>query len=85
MQTTNLKISNGTISLPKAFLDQLGLKDNRILQARIEGSNVIIRLGKGTKAPYRVYNDAEIDQFLKDDKLPNDFVKKIQTRLKSRK
>ncbi len=25
------------------------------------------------KAPYRIYSDAEIDEFLKEDKLPKDF------------
>ncbi len=85
MQTTSIKISNRTIIFPKSFIDQWGLKDDIIAQATIKGSNVVIQLGKTTRAPYRVYSDAQINQFLKYDQLPRSLAKRVQARLSSRK
>lgn len=85
MQTTTVKISNGKITLPRALTDQLGLVDDRVVQAKIEGDNVILQFGESTRAPYRVYSDSEIEQFLEDDQLPPSLSKKIQARLASRK
>lgn len=62
-------LGKGMVTLPKKWRDEMGISSGDIVKAKKEGNRVVIEPQK-RKVPYRVYNDREIDQFLKEDKLP---------------
>lgn len=62
-------LGKGMVTLPKKWRDELGIASGDIVRAKREGNRVVIEPRK-MKVPYRVYSDSEIDQFLKEDRLP---------------
>ena len=71
-------LGKGMLTLPKIWRDEAGIETGDIVKAKNEGGKVVIELPKQIKkAYYRVYSDAEIDEFLKEDKLPKNFAAKI--------
>lgn len=62
-------LGKGMVTLPKKWRDELGISSGDIVRAKKEGNRVVIEPQK-RKVPYRVYSDSEIDQFLKEDRLP---------------
>lgn len=54
------------------------------MKTKKESSKVAIKTQEQVKrALYRVYSDAGIDKFLKEDKLSRDFAKKVQNNISS--
>jgi bifunctional DNA-binding transcriptional regulator/antitoxin component of YhaV-PrlF toxin-antitoxin module len=66
---------------PKKWRDELGIEDGSLVKARKEGNKLIIKVQPRKLASYRVYSDAEIDEFLKDDELSEALFQKIQNKL----
>lgn len=62
-------LGKGMVTLPKKWRDELQISSGDIVRAKKQGNRVVIEAQK-RKAPYRVYSDSEIDQFLKEDRLP---------------
>lgn len=62
-------LGKGMVTLPKKWRDEMGISSGDIVKAKKVGDKVVIEPQK-MKAPYRVYSDSEIDQFLKEDRLP---------------
>ncbi len=62
-------LGKGMVTLPKKWRDELGIASGDIVKAKKDGNRVVIEPQKSKLAPYRVYNDREIDKFLKDDTL----------------
>jgi len=60
-------LGKGMVTLPKKWRDELGISSGDIVKAKKEGNKVVIEPQKSKLAPYRVYSDKEIDEFLKDD------------------
>ena len=75
-------LGKGMVTLPKKWRKELGIENGDVVKAKKEGNKVIIEAFPQTRqaAPYRVYSDAEIDEFLKEDKLPEDLVQKVRTK-----
>jgi bifunctional DNA-binding transcriptional regulator/antitoxin component of YhaV-PrlF toxin-antitoxin module len=69
------------VTLPKKWRDELGIENGSLVKARKEGNKLIIEVQPRKLAPYRVYSDAEIDEFLKEDQLSEALFQKIQNKL----
>lgn len=74
-------LGKGMVTLPKRWRDDMGIESGDVVRARKEGSKVIIEPSRNNQAPYRIYSAAEIDDFLKDDTLPENLSQKIKGRL----
>lgn len=77
-------LGKGMVTLPKQWRDELGIESGDILKARKKGNMVVIEPQQSKSAPYRVYSDNEIDDFLKTDALSPSFAKKVQDDLTSK-
>jgi len=69
------------VTLPKRWRDELGIENGTLVKARKEGNKLIIEVQPRKLAPYRVYSDAEIDEFLKEDELSEALFQKVQNKL----
>ncbi len=67
-------LGKGMITIPKQWREELGFKQGDIVRAKKMGNRVVIEPQQGSLAPYRVYSSAEIDEFLKEDKLPQELL-----------
>lgn len=74
-------LAKGMVTLPKKWRDDLGIENGSLVKARKEGNKLVIEVQPRKLAPYRVYSDAEIDEFLKDDELSEEFFHRIQNKL----
>jgi AbrB family looped-hinge helix DNA binding protein len=71
------------ITLPKKWRDEMGIGNGDIVKAKKEGNKVVIEPQSQMKstAPYRVFSDAEIDEFLAADTLPDELTQKARRKL----
>lgn len=76
-------LGKGMITLPKKWRDALGVSTGDVIKARKEGTKVVIEAQQARTVPYRVYTDSEIDEFLRQDKLPKRLAKKVKEDLMS--
>ena len=74
-------LGKGMMTLPKRWRDETGVEAGDIVKAKKEGNKVVIELQQESKAPYRVFSDAEIDEFLEEDRLPRSLAAKVQNKL----
>lgn len=58
-------LGKGMITLPKKWRDEMGIGNGDIIKAKKEGNRIVIEptLQSRASAPYRVYNDEEIQEF----------------------
>lgn len=61
--------ARGQITLPTDFRRKLGLKEGSLLEMRLVGDRIEIRLVPDATQMLREYTEAEIRQFLEDDKI----------------
>ncbi len=75
-------LGKGMVTIPKKWRKELGIESGDVVKAKKVGNRVVIEAAK-TKAtaPYRIYSGAEIDEFLKEDKLPQDLARKAKKSL----
>ncbi|MBI4092246.1 MAG: AbrB/MazE/SpoVT family DNA-binding domain-containing protein [Candidatus Levybacteria bacterium] len=71
-------LGKGMVTIPKKWREVLGIATGDIVRARKEGNQVVIETQKGSNVPYRIYSDSEIEEFLKEDKLPRPLTKKLR-------
>lgn len=71
-------LGKGMITLPKKWRDELGIESGNMVKAKKEGDKVIIQAQKSASVPYRVYTDAEIEEFLGEDKIDETLVEKLK-------
>jgi AbrB family looped-hinge helix DNA binding protein len=76
-------LGKGMITLPKKWRDELGIGNGDMVKAKKEGNTVVIEPQAQTKplAPYRVFSDAEIDEFVTEDHLPDDVAERAEKKL----
>lgn len=75
-------LGKGMITIPKEWRDELGLEEGNIVKAQRVGNKMIIE--SGTEAvPYRIFSNEEIEEWLKEDRLPPMLDKKVEHKLKS--
>lgn len=85
MNQTNVNVSQewlkilgkGMVTLPKKWRKELGIEEGDIVKAKKEGKKVIIEAQQSKLAPYRVYSNEEIEEFLKEDELPQVLAQKV--------
>lgn len=76
-------LGKGMVTIPKRWRDDLGIEEGAVVKAKKEGNKVVIETRQDDSVPYRVYTDTEIDEFLKEDQLPEAFTKKVRKHLAS--
>jgi len=82
IQETWLKIlGKGMLTLPKKWREDLGIAAGDVIKAKKEGTQIVISAQQSKAVPYRIYSDAEIDQFLKADRLTKNLAKKVKDNL----
>ncbi len=71
-QETWVKVlSKGVITIPKEFREQLGLEEGDVAKAKVVGNTLVIQSRKAAEyADYRIYTKEQIDEFVKEDQLP---------------
>lgn len=62
-------LTKGMVTIPKSWRDELGIKEGEIVRAKKSANKIIIEQVE-KKVPYRLYSQRQLQQFLKDDKLP---------------
>lgn len=79
VQETWLKVlGKGMVTLPKKWRQDMGVVMGDVVKAKKEGTKITIEPQKSQSVPYRIYSDAEIDQFIKEDRLPQTASAKIK-------
>lgn len=76
-------LGKGMVTLPKKWREELGVAAGDIIKAKKEGTKVVIETQQAQTVPYRLYTDAEINDFLNEDKLPKKLSRKVKRRLSS--
>lgn len=76
-------LGKGMVTLPKQWREDLGIKSGDVVKAKKEGNRVVIEPQRTKRVPYRIYSKAEIDEFLKEDALPDPLAKKVADDLSS--
>lgn len=61
-------LAKGMITIPKAFRDELGIKEGEVAKIKKIGRRLLIEPRE--IADYEVYSDKEFKKMLKEDKLP---------------
>jgi len=81
-QETWIKVlSKGVITIPKEFRDQLGLEEGDVAKAKIKGDNLVIQSRKVAQhTEYRTFSKSQIDEFVKEDQLPQPLATEVQKR-----
>ncbi len=74
-------LDKGLITIPKNWREEMGMEPGKVVRARRDGNKVIIE-PQVKYAPIRTFTDAQIDQWLKDDKLSPVFAKKVDAKIK---
>jgi AbrB family looped-hinge helix DNA binding protein len=59
-------LTKGLITIPKSWRDDLDLKRGNFIKAKKLSRKIILE-PLPTPAPYRLYSQKELEQFLKDD------------------
>lgn len=76
-------LGKGMITIPKQWREELRIEEGTVVKAKKEGNKVIIESQQTPPVPYRIYSDAEINRFLKEDRLPRQLAKKAKKHLAS--
>lgn len=76
-------LGKGMVTLPKKWREELGVAAGDIIKAKKEGTKVVIETQQAQTVPYRLYTDAEINDFLNEDKLPKKLSRKVKSHLSS--
>ncbi len=81
-QETWIKVlSKGVITIPKEFREQLDIKEGDVAKARIDGDKLIIQSRKASHyKDYRVYTKKQIDEWVKEDQLPEPLASEVEKR-----
>lgn len=75
-------LGKGMITIPKVWRDELGLNEGEVVKAQRVGNKVIIEAAEEL-APYRIFSDKEIRQWVKDDRLPKSLATRIDKKIRS--
>jgi len=70
--------SRGQITLPTEFRRKLGLTEGSLLQISLVDDKIVIRPVPPTDVKLREYTEAEISQFLADDRIDEETVTTVK-------
>lgn len=75
-------LGKGMVTLPKKWRQEMGIETGEVVKAAKEGNTIVIQVKSPLQqVPYRIYTDAEIDEFLKDDAISGDLARKVDAHL----
>ncbi|MDO8569979.1 MAG: AbrB/MazE/SpoVT family DNA-binding domain-containing protein [Candidatus Daviesbacteria bacterium] len=74
-------LGKGMVTIPKNWREELGLETGEIVKARKVGNKVIIEAQE--PAPYRIFSDQEITEWLEEDKIPTKLASRVDEKIKS--
>lgn len=77
-------LGKGMITIPKNWREELGLTEGEVVKAKKIGNRVILE-GKQELAPYRIFSDEEIEEWLREDRLSKLLQEKVERIFKSLK
>lgn len=78
-------LGKGMVTLPKKWRKEMGIEEGDIVKAKKEGNTVVIEPQGKSLAPYRIYSDSEIEEFLQADTLSKRLSEKVRKHLSSLK
>ena len=61
-------LGKGMITIPKAFRDELGIREGEVARIKKVGKRLLIETREMTD--YELYSDNELKEMLEEDKLP---------------
>jgi len=64
-------LSNGLITIPKAWREQTGIREKDVLKAKLVDNKIILE-PQNQDREIRIFSDKEIQQWIEDDKLPKE-------------
>lgn len=70
-------LGKGMVTLPKDWRSEMGIETGDVVMAKKAGNTLVIESKELGKVPYRIYTDAELDEFLKEDTLPKSLSTKV--------
>lgn len=73
-------LTKGMVTIPKSWRTALGFKEGERIRAIKKDCQIILESIE-QKAPYRIYTQQELNQFIKDDSLPSVLRKKVEKKL----
>lgn len=68
----------GLLTIPKKFREELGFEENTLARIKKEGRKLILEPVNVVGYPLRVYSKEEIEEFIEDDKLSPELVRKAK-------
>jgi AbrB family looped-hinge helix DNA binding protein len=72
-------LSKGVITIPKEFREELGLEEGDVAKARVEGDRLVIESRKTAEyKEYRAFSKEQIDEWAKEDELPEPLASKTK-------
>jgi len=74
-------LGKGMVTLPKKWRDELGIENGAVVKAKKEGNTIVLETAYPKTAPYRVYTKAEIEEFVKEDRLSHKLARDVQRHL----
>ena len=74
-------LGKGMVTLPKKWRDELQITSGDMVKAKKAGKNIVIEAMQAKRAPYRIYSEAEIGEFLNEDVLPPELKLKVDKHL----
>ncbi len=74
-------LGKGMVTLPKRWREDMGISEGDVIKAKKEGNKVVIEAQQTQSVPYRVYSDTEIDEFLAEDRIPEQLKQKVKINL----
>lgn len=75
--------ARGQITLPTDFRRKLGLKEGSLIEMRLAGDRIEIRPARTDPGLLREYTEAEIQQFLEEDRIDDETAHAVRRLLAS--
>lgn len=69
-------LNKGLMTIPKSMREKVGIKEGEVAKVRRIGRILVIE--PRDIADYRIFTDKEIEEWVKNDKLPANLVKKVK-------
>jgi AbrB family looped-hinge helix DNA binding protein len=70
--------ARGQITLPTDFRRKLGMKEGSLIEMRLAGDRIEIRPARTDPDILREYTEAEIQQFLEEDRIDDDTAQAVR-------
>lgn len=67
-------LNNGLITIPKAWRKQTGIREKDIVKAKLIDKKIILE-PQNQEPEVRIFSDKQIQQWIEDDKLPENLAK----------